>query len=489
MGKLHVLDFAVYRWRYSLGYIGIAVIFIALLVLAGLFIPGGISSQEMSSVVSSDIISVKNFTPEMVINLPYYLLQKSGFYFFGVSNFTIKLPTIIFASFSAFGMILLLKTWFKQNVTVLTALVAMTTGPFLLAAQAGTPGILYIFWPIWLLLAASMISRRANPRLFWKILFFVVIALSLYTPLSIYVLLALASSIILHPHLRHIVRNLSKLKVAGAILIALILLIPMFYGLYQQPSSALNLLGIPSSFPVLANLEQLAHQYLDFFHPTNGIIMTPVYELAAILLVILGGYRIATTKHTARSYVLVAWLILLIPVLIISPGLVNVTFVPFLLLMGYGIDFLIKSWYRLFPKNPYARVAGLIPLVIFISSLTLSGIDRFVYGYLYNPSAGAAYSQDLTLLSREFVPTIKDKEVVTLQVSRAQEDFYRAVGRYNPEWRIQTITTQPVKSYSGILVVSHDAKSASQTNAPVTIVTGADHDNADRFYVYKSSQK
>ena len=489
MGKLHVLDFTVYRWRYGLGYIGIGVIFIALLVLAGLFIPGGISSQEMKSVVSSDIISVKNFTPEMIINLPYYLLQKTGFYFFGVSNFTIKLPTIIFAFFSALGMVLLLKTWFKQNVTVLTALVAMTTGPFLLAAQTGTPAILYIFWPIWLLLAASMISRRVHPRLFWKILLFVVIALSLYTPLSIYVLLALVSSIILHPHLRHIVKNLSKLKVAGAVIIALLLLIPLFYGLYLQPSTIFSLLGIPSSFPVLANLGQLGHQYLDFAHPTNGLIMTPIYELAAILLVVLGIYRIATTKYTARSYILLAWLILLIPILIISPDLVNVTFVPFLLLMGYGIDFLVRSWYRLFPKNPYARVAGLIPLVIFISSLTLSGIDRFVYGYLYNPSVGAAYSQDLTLLRREFVPTIKNHEVVTLQVANNEENFYRAVGRYNPNWRIKSLTTKPVTSYTGILVVSHSAKTTTKTGIPSAIITSADHDNADRFYVYKSSKK
>lgn len=489
MGKLHVLDFAVYRWRYSLGYIGVAVIFIALLVLAALFIPGGVSSHEMNSVVTSDILSIKNFTPSMVIDLPYYLLQKTGFYFFGISNITIKLPTIIFGAASAFGMVLLLKTWFKRNVTVLTALVAITTGPFLLAAQSGTPRILYIFWPIWLLFVASMVSRRATPRILWKMLLFVIVALSLYTPLSIYVLIALLSAAILHPHIRHAIRQLSKLRLLGAAIVALILLIPMFYGLYKQPSLALELAGIPTSLPILSNLTQLAQQYLDFWHPTNGIIMTPVYELAAVLLVILGIYRIATTKYTARSYILVAWLVLLIPVLVISPDLVNVTFVPFLLLMGYGIDFLIRSWYRLFPKNPYARVAGLIPLIIFISSLTLSGIDRFVYGYLYNPSAGAAYSQDLTLLKNEFVPTIKDHEIVTLQVSNDEQDFYRAVGRYNPEWHIQVLTTKPVAAYSGILIVSHDAKVAKRSGIPSAIITSADHNDADRFYVYKSNQK
>ncbi len=48
------------------------------------------------------------------------------------------------------------------------------------------------------------------------------------------------------------------------------------------------------------------------------------------------------------------------PVILINPIFTSVTFVPIVLLLAAGLTSLIGYWYRLFPRNPYARVAGLI---------------------------------------------------------------------------------------------------------------------------------
>lgn len=484
MATLNVSDLFIYRWRYTLGYLAIGIACIVLLVIASLYIPGGLSDREVRGVATTNALSLKQYSPDMVINLPYYLLQKGSFFLLGLSELSVKLPTILLGFLTVVGLVLLLRIWFKPNVAILTALICMTTGPFLLAIQSGTPGILYIFWPIWLLYSASMISRRASRPLIWKLLFFVVAALSLYTPLSIYMLVALISAVVLHPHLRHLVKSLSKLRIGAGLTIASLLLVPLIYSLILKPSVFLLLLGIPPSVDLSTNAHQLFTQYADILNPSNGTIMTPVYEIASLLLAGLGLYRILTAKYTARSYILSTWLILLLPVLVINPQLVNVTFVPFLLLTGYGIDFLIRYWYRLFPKNPYARVVGLIPIMIFITSLILSGIDRFVYGYLYNPSSSRDASQDLSLLKSEL--SHHTKSVITLVVAPSEKSFYEAVKRYNPDWKIQQVHTTLDPVASGTIIATNQAQMRALT-LPVKIVASSTKTDADRFYIYKNS--
>ena len=156
MGRLQITETFIYRHRYIVGYGLIAIILITMFVLAGLFAPGGISSQEMQSAVKSSTVNLYDFKSLEIINLPYHLMQKASMSMFGVSIFTIKLPSIILALFSAIGVIILLRRWFKPGIGVLASLIAITTGQFIFIAQDGTPGILYLFWSISLLLFADL---------------------------------------------------------------------------------------------------------------------------------------------------------------------------------------------------------------------------------------------------------------------------------------------------------------------------------------------
>lgn len=102
----------IYRLRYYLGYGLITLLLIGLLVFAGLYTPGGISTSEMDSVVRTASINVTDVSSLAVTNLPYHLLRAVSFDLFGVNEFSIKLPSIIFGLLSAVGLILLLRRWF-----------------------------------------------------------------------------------------------------------------------------------------------------------------------------------------------------------------------------------------------------------------------------------------------------------------------------------------------------------------------------------------
>jgi dolichyl-phosphate-mannose-protein mannosyltransferase len=484
MGK-YITDYLLYRWRYILGYTLIGLVVLGLLVVAGLYIPGGLSNAETLSVVKSSSLSIDTFEPSMIVNLPYQVMQRISIDLFGVSNLSIKLPSLVLGLVSILGMIILLRTWFHRNVAIIATVLVVTTGQFLFVAQSGTTSIIYVFWSVWLLAAAMMVSRHARPRILWKIILFMTAALSLYTPLSIYILLALISAVILHPHLRYIVRNLSKAKVSVAVFFALVAVAPLAYAIVKEPSVSLTLLGVPEQWPNLwANALQLLQQYFNFMAPSSGTLMLPVYGLGSIILIALGIFHLFTTKYMARSYVISCWVILLLPILIINPRFTSVTFVPALLLMAMGIYTLLRSWYRLFPRNPYARIAGLVPLAILIGGMLFSGINRYTYGYLYTPSVTENFSKDLRLVNKQLAD--ESRGSTTLIVAESEIPFYTVVAAHNQNVAVNPATDTPVDT----VIVSQSANDTRKNQeTPAAIITSASTRDADRFYIYKSSAK
>jgi hypothetical protein len=488
MGK-QITDYLLYRWRYILGYGVISLMVIGLLVVAGLYIPGGLSQPELKSVVTSNALSLSfgSFDPSNIINLPYHLLQRLSLHLFGVSAISIKLPSLLLGLLSAFGLLLLLRMWFRQNVAVLTTILVITTGQFLFIAQNGTPSIVYVLGSIWLLVAALKVSRNARWAGIWKLILFGIVALSLYTPLSLYILIALVSAIILHPHLRYLVRRLSKVKIVLACLCSLIILAPLAYIIVRHPSVGLTLLGVPDNWPnLLGNFVQLLRQYFDFVSPSSGSLMTPIYGLGSMMLIALGVFRLATTKYTARSYIISAWIILLLPILIINPNFVSVTFVPIVLLMAMGISTLITNWYTLFPRNPYARLAGLIPLIVLIGGMVFSGVDRYVYGYLYSPQTANNFSNDLRLLNKQL--SDKTRGNTALIVAQDETAFYSVVAHHHDTTSVVSTPVQ-IQPDTTTVIVSRAVHITSPLGVPYQIVTDSTTHDADRFYIYKTDSK
>lgn len=482
-----VTDYTLYRWRYVLGYGMIGLTIAGLLAVAGLYIPGGLSVAEQQSVVTSSALSfsLDSFDPAAIINLPYHLLQRASIELFGLTPLAIKLPSLLLGLITAAGILILLRMWFRANVAIITTILVITTGQFLFVAQSGTENIMYLLLSTWLLVAALKVSRKANFSGLWKISLFAIAALSLYTPLSIHILIALLSAVILHPHLRFIVRRLSKTKLLIAGASALIITIPLMYAIWKDQSVGLTLLGIPQTMPNIgANAIQLIKQYIDFLTPNSSALMSPIYSLGSMILILLGILRLATTKYTARSYITVTWIVLLLPVLVLNPNLVSVTFVPVFLLMAMGISTLLNNWYKLFPRNPYARIAGLVPLAVLIGGLIFSGIDRYVYGYLYAPQTASNFSQDLRIITDEL--NKKDREPTMLVASEDEKPFYEVIAKHHE--KVSVVSSIP-EAPAPLVIASRKTQPQALPQPPQTILTDSMSGDSDRFYIYKTGAK
>lgn len=468
------------------GYAFFSIALIGLLLIAGLFIPGGISEAEMQSAAASAGFSFMDINTWPIVNLPYHILQKASIDLFGLSDFSIKLPTLLLAFMTGIGFLILLLRWFRQNVAILAAIIAVTASQFLIVAQSGTATIMLMFWSTFLLLAATYVSMHAKKGFIWKLVFFVCAALSLYTPLSIYILIAMLIAAVLHPHLRYMLLRLSFIKLTICLVLSSALLVPLLLHFVNVPADILTILGLPHEIPSLAtignNLLYVGHALFGFTAPeVHGEVLLPLYGLSTAALMTLGFLQLVVDHHSARTYTIGLWITLLGVLLILQPESLAVIFIPMLLMLAIGINTLYRKWYGLFPNNPYARIAALIPLAILMGGIVFTGVDRFMNSYRYSPDIATTFSRDLKLvneeLSKEGAPSI-------LVVKSDNHAFYSALVKKHDNL---TVTDQVPASKTPALMAHEKVTSEvrEEYGTPSKLVVNDYSADALRFYLYK----
>lgn len=475
-----ITDLFSYRWRYIIGYSFIILLTVGMLFVAAFYVPHELRQGEVNSALTSASLGTSSMAPAAAIDLPYHLLQKLSFILFGVTVVSIKLPSIILGFFTALGIFLLVRTWFKANVAVLSTLITVVTAQFLFLSQDGTPGIMYAFLSIWLLFVATFVTRRKHFGLFWKVLTCISIAASLYTPMGIYLVLVTLVTGLFHPHIRFLIRRFNKTRITIALLLGATALIPLGYAMYLDPSIAGTLLGIPAGpIDIVQNFLTVMRDTAGFASNASSYLIRPLYPIGVLIVMLVGVYHILTQRYTARSYITIAWGLVTLGVVILKPALVTNLFPVAVILISYGMIYMIYSWYKIFPRNPYARVAGMIPLVALTLAMVISGVTRYINTYHYNPDVLANYSSDLTLLRKTLATQKSTADTTQLVTSATELPFYQLVAKYDKRF---TVAARP-SDKKPVTIFSHDA--ARPATLPVSIVVNARTSSGDRFYIYK----
>jgi len=189
-----------------------------------------------------------------------------------------------------------------------------------------------------------------------------------------------------------------------------------------------------------------------------------------MLIIAIGIYRVILTRETAKSYVIAIWTLLLIPVIIFNPNFTSITFLLLVLLLASGLSELLTYWYELFPHNPYARIGGLIPVVILVSVLVFSGADRFVHGYRYDPMLVNSFSKDIKLIP---------KNTKNIVVAGDEFAFYNVVAKHNKQFNISLLPA------GDTFLATREAKKVFSGYEIDKIITTSTYNQGDRFYLYK----
>lgn len=485
--KQHILiRLFTYRHRYGLGYILFFVLLLGVLLLS-YNIPGELTNAEQKSAVESATISLTDPTTRSVIDLPYHLLQKASLHFFGITTFAIKLPSLIIAACIGTGILWLLRRWLLRNsIALFASVIAITTSQFIAAASTGTALIMPLFWMVAFLWLALKISAN-HKSLWWWFCIALVGGLSLYTPLSIYLLLSIFLATFLHPHLRHLLRSTpwTHFLVAGVTFI--IIIAPLSFALFKHPEYFKILLGWPESgisFGILKfNIIELLKNYFEFWKPDiTDIGATPLFGAASLALVIFGALKLAAEHHAARSYGLALLLPLLIVAVVLQPHFAGVLFVPFILLLAIGIEALLDEWYRLFPHNPYARVVALVPIIILLFSIMLGNIGYYTDAYRYSTSLPRFYTRDLDI-AHDILEKYPSATIVTTQT---QQPFFDLLRRDFPDTQTSLHMPKTISKARPAVITTGTGIDIAKLKTPLYIATDHYEQRSPRFYVIGS---
>lgn len=196
-------------------------------------------------------------------------------------------------------------------------------------------------------------------------------------------------------------------------------------------------------------------------------------SIGVFALLIAGLYRALMDWRSMRTqFILVSFLIVLF-IMGLKPSTdYALLIVPCFLLVSAGLTVLFSEWYKLFPRNPYARSFGLIPVVIFLSFIVIYHYQRYFTAWANAPQTYHAYNNDLDL-AREQLGT---RPNLAIQVPAEEAVFYQVLVRKFPEASVNATPkeSQPVLARPGI-----------QTPAASTVspVVNDDSKNALRFWL------
>lgn len=471
-----------YKYRYIIGYLIFIIVLIGALYIS-FHIPGQVTVAEQKSAVTSATISLSDPSTKNIIDLPFHLLQKASLHYFDITNLGIKLPSLIIGALSAVGLLWLLRRWLlRDSVAIFTICIFVSSRLFLASSQEGTPLIMMMFWLIFVLLFALKFTAN-NKSIVWGILLTASLALSLYTPLTLYVVVCLLAASILHPHLRYVVTTIPKLHFVLYLATASLLVAPLAIALLKDPFILATLAGWPDSgfsLEILRhNIKEIIKAYFFFWQPRlTEFGLTPIFSASSFVLMLFGALNLVRDHHSARSYMLVMTLPILILPSLFNPSFLIILSIPFILLLGLGIETLLDEWYKLFPHNPYARVTALVPMSILLAGIMIGNLTYYINAYRYSPNLSNFYSYDLSL-ARKTLDTYPDSLLVTDSKDR---EFYALLRRDYADLRV---TSNAEEVLGANTVISHVKPVAGPAQHLEHLTVDSYRNNGVRFYVYQ----
>ena len=478
MSKLTVSKLTLYRFRFHIGYIILGIVFIALLFGFPLLTPSGLSEVERESTVASYNLHFSSITTGDLVDLPYHVLQKVSILLLGFTPYAIKLPSIIIGLFLGILLVLLLNRWFKSNVALLASIITTLSTPFLYLAGSGTPLIMLIFWPTFLLWLGSKIQGVKKPRPLYCLVFAIALLLSIFTPHLIYLVLFIVIFALVQPHLRFTIKTLPKIPLILTGIIILAGLAMWGVNLVSNPSVALTIFFAEDfSFKhYLDNIIAGFSPFLSWGSALESIYLSPMISLSTLVLALTGLF--STTKGFFASRNAIASYLIIFSIILsgLNPDSSLLIILPLAILTAHGLRYLLEKWYGLFPENPYARVFAIFPLGVLLALMIIPNMTYYIYGYRYTPAVANEFNNDLSLI----ISNLTENHTLLVEENSLNHKFYEA---YEDRTHAIKLSTNP-ETINPETKIATLGKDTSENLKLEKIITSPKSDNSDRIYIY-----
>ncbi|MBR3256752.1 glycosyltransferase family 39 protein [Candidatus Saccharibacteria bacterium] len=483
MQKLPVSRLFLYRHRFVIGYVLLALAFLSLVFLLPLRSPNGLSEAERESVALSYNLHFSSITSGDLVDLPYHMLQKVCILLFGFSTYSIKLPSILLGLCLGLLLILLLNRWFKNNVALLASVLTVLSTPFLYLAGSGTPLIMLVFWPTFLLWLGSKIQGEKSPNPVISYVFALSLLLSIYTPHLIYLVVFIFIYALWNPHLRYTLKTLPRIPVVAIAVVFLAGLAIWVTNIATSPSVFASLF-FAKDFKLSSLIPNIRLGFAPFFSwlaPLEGVYLSPMIGLASFTLALAGLFSTTKGFFASRNSLASCFIVFSIILAGFTPDSALLIILPFAILTAHGLRYLLEKWYGLFPENPYARIFAIFPLGLLLAFMTLPALNHYVYGYQYTPAVANEFDTTLDLVKKNLDPeTYLFAEEKTLN-----DAFYRVYE--DREHKITVINSlEDIKAMKNPVATLGKLELALPESYVLDkIITSPNSSNSDKIYIYK----
>lgn len=467
-----------YRYRFIWGYFVLLLVFFGLLSFLPSIAPGGISSTEMQSVVESQKVTQNFISDGRVIDLPYHALQKACISIFGLSLYTIKLPSIIIAVLTALFLILLLNRWFKSDVAIVSSILTTLSTAFLFISGFGAPIIMYVFWLAVILWLGSKIIGNDNTHPMLVISFAFCTALSLYTPHMLYISLGIALAGITHPHLRECIKQLKVYQLVISVAVFILVLIPLALGCISNTNTLVQLVFTHNFSDFIFNISTAFAPFFSFITAYDSVFLAPLFGLATVALIIIGILASIGKLFTSRNTVVSLLVIYAILVSGLNQNAAISIVIPIAILTAAGIESIIQKWHSLFPENPYAHIVGTLPVVAVILFIVFADLSHFIFGYHYTPAVANNFNNDITLISEN----LESGTILIMPADHPDYEFYRLL-----EHKQNITIMQEIPDRDNLSIATIGEPSTDENLKLKRIITSPKKLNSARLYIYEKN--
>ena len=426
-----------YRYRYLLASILLAVIVLAISIYRFWSVPSGLSVSEKLSAIASGQLASGNVTG--LVNTPWLILEALAIKLYGMTIFALRLPALFLVVASILTMMLAIRAIYRPSLAMMGGLLMACSAFTISLGRAGTPAVMTV-----LLLTLAILFGYYVVNAKQKVAPAVGLALDLmalsYMSGGLYIVVALAVVALLHPKSRYIIKRHKKLLAGMAVAYVILLLVPMLLiGRGRTTLASLLAIGVPS----LANLRQLASSYVAGSAGLTGGLMTPMLTITGAIMVVIGLITLARRGGllSLRSYVIISLLVAGVSMAAFNPDYIYLLFVPTILLEVIAIGYIVDKWHGLFPQNPYARSFAILALSILIGSISLLDINRYISAVNYQASVVYQYDQTLPAVNQ-------------LLTSNPHAEI-RLVVHSETDYQLYSLLTN---RYSNLRVYRHDDK-------------------------------
>jgi len=492
VGKQNPNKYFLYRKRFILGYLFLAVSFLSLLFFLPQVSPNGLSNSEIDSAITSHQLNYQSIFSGNFIDLPYHLLQKASFKLFGITNFSIKLPSIIIGGMLGLLFVLLLNRWFKNNTAIIASIITVLSSSFLFIAGNGTPLIMIVFWPTLLLWLGAKTQGKERPAPIWCFIFAFTLFLSSFTPYMIYLIIAILIYTILQPHLRFTIKSLPPLPLSIVSILILSGFSLMGFILFMHPDLMQTMI-LSKNFTEAQYYENLRQAFLPFF-TWNGVIesifLAPQISLPAFLIAIVGLISTFKGFFASRNSIAIFFIFFTVVISGLRTDYAILLILPAAILIAHGLRYIVNKWHELFPENPYAKLLGVLPIALFLFIMITSDLSHFISGYRYTTSVANQFNNDLSLVLRH----LSDGDQVLIDDNYNFSQLIFAVGQTTPllqsplsikvSSQIKDFTPNTVFYSLHKLDPSQLSANPSHKITLTQIITSSKSQNADRLYQY-----